>query len=177
LAGDRRRGCIMVLGLSLAAFTILHVLISLAAILAGAVVTAGMLRGARLGAWTAFFLALTLLTSLTGFLFPIKGFTPALGTGAVSVVILLLALWALYAGHLRGNWRRVYVVCAVAALYLNVLVLIVQGFLKVPPLHALAPTGSEPPFLVAQTLALIVFVVLGILALRRFDPPKISPAL
>lgn len=166
----------MILGLSLASFTILHVLISLAAIAAGVVVVAGMLRADRLGGWTALFLALTLLTSVTGFLFPIKGFTPALGTGAVSIVILVAALWALYGGHLRGAWRAVYVVCAVAALYLNVLVLIVQAFLKVPPLHTLAPNGSEPPFLVAQTIALVVFVVLGILALRRFYPLKPSPA-
>lgn len=166
----------MVLGLSLAAFTTMHVLISLAAIAAGIVVLAGMLRADRVGGWTALFLALTMLTSLTGFLFPIKGFTPALGTGLVSVVVLLVALWALYGGHLTGAWRWVYVVCAVVALYLNVLVLIVQAFLKVPPLHALAPNGSEPPFLTAETLALIVFVGLGMLALRRFYPPKPSPS-
>ena len=166
----------MVFGLSLDAFTTLHVLISLAAIAAGVVVAAGMLRADRLGGWTAVFLVLTLLTSLTGFLFPIKGFTPALGTGLLSVAILLVALWALYGGHLRGVWRAIYVVCAVAAFYLNVFVLLVQAFLKVGPLHALAPNGTEPPFLVAQTLALIVFVVLGFLALRRFYPSRPSPA-
>ena len=166
----------MVPGLSLAAFTTLHVLISLAAIASGIVVVAGMLRADRLGGWTALFLALTMLTSLTGFLFPIKGFTPALGTGLISVAILLVALWALY-GHLNGAWRPVYVVCAVAALYLNVPVLVVQAFLKAAPLHALAPYGSEPPFLVTETLALIVFVTLGFLALRRFYPPKPAPGL
>ena len=166
----------MVLGLSLAAFTIVHVLISLAAIATGLVVVAGMLRADRVGTWTALFLALTLLTSLTGFLFPITGFTPALGTGLISVVILLVALWALYGGRLTGAWRWIYVVCAVAALYLNVLVLIVQAFLKVPPLHALAPNGSEPPFLAAETVALVVFVGLGVLALRRFYPLRPSPA-
>jgi hypothetical protein len=170
-------GRIMVLGLSLAAFTTLHVLISLAAIASGIVVVAGMLRADRLGGWTALFLALTMLTSLTGFLFPIKGFTPALGTGLISVAILLVALWALYGGHLNGAWRPVYVVCAVAALYLNVPVLVVQAFLKAAPLHALAPYGSEPPFLVTETLALIVFVTLGFLALRRFYPPKPAPGL
>jgi hypothetical protein len=167
----------MVIGLSLAAFTILHVLISLVAIAAGIVVVAGMLRADRLPGWTAIFLALTMLTSLTGFLFPIKDFTPALGTGIVSVAILLVALWALYGGHLTGAWRWIYVVSAVAALYLNVLVLIVQAFLKVPPLHALAPKGSEPPFMAAEALALIVFALLGLLALRRFYPPKPAPAL
>lgn len=167
----------MEFGLSLAAFTIVHVLISLAAIASGIVVVAGMLRAERLGGWTAIFLALTMLTSLTGFLFPIRGFTPALGTGVVSVAILVVALWALYGGHLTGAWRWIYVVCAVAALYLNVLVLIVQSFLKVPPLHALAPGGSEPPFLAAEFLALVVFAGLGLFALRRFYPPKPAPAL
>jgi hypothetical protein len=93
----------MILGLSLAAFTILHVLISVAAIAAGIVVVIGMLRAERLSGWTAAFFAFTLLTSLTGFLFPIKGFTPALGTGVVSTVILLTALWAIYGGHLGGR--------------------------------------------------------------------------
>lgn len=166
----------MILGLSIAAFTILHVLISLVAIVSGIVVVIGMLRAERLGGWTALFLVFTLLTSLTGFLFPIKGFTPALGTGLISSVILLLALWALYGGHLNGAWRWIYVVCAVTALYFNVLVLIVQAFLKVPPLHSLAPNGSEPPFLVAQTIALAVFVVLGFLAVRRFHPTTASAA-
>jgi hypothetical protein len=147
----------------------------LVAIASGVVVVIGMLRADRLGGWTALFLGFTLLTSLTGFLFPIKGFTPALGTGLISSVILLVALWALYGGHLHGAWRWIYVVCAVTALYLNVLVLIVQAFLKVAPLHALAPSGSEPPFLVAQTAALIVFVGLGFLALRRFHP-DVTPA-
>lgn len=164
----------MILGLSTATFVIVHVLISLIAIAAGAVVVIGMLRADRLGGWTALFLAFTLLTSLTGFLFPIGGFTPALGTGLVSTVILLVALWALYGGHLAGAWRWIYVVCAVAALYLNVLVLIVQAFQKVPALNELAPSGSEPPFLVAQTAALVVFVLAGLFAVRRFYP---KPAL
>jgi len=159
----------MILGLSLTAFTIVHVLTSLAAIAAGVVVL-GMLRAERLAGWSAVFLALALLTSLTGFLFPIKSFTPALGTGLISTVILLAALWALYGGHLKGGWRPFYVLCAVAALYLNVLVLIVQAFQKVPPLHGLAPTGNEPPVLIVQTAALVAFVAIGFLALRRFRP-------
>lgn len=165
----------MVLGLSLAAFTLVHVLISLAAIAAGLVVVIGMLRAERLPGWTAVFLTLTLLTSLTGFLFPVKGFTPALGTGIVSTIILLAALWALYGAHLAGAWRWLYAVCAVVALYLNVFVLIVQAFLKVPPLHMLAPTGSEPPFLAVQIAALLVAVVAGFLAVRRFRPKIVQP--
>ena len=165
----------MVLGLSLAAFTLVHVLISLTAIAAGIVVVIGLLRAERLPGWTAVFLTLTLLTSLTGFLFPVKGFTPALGTGAVSTIILLVALWALYGGHLAGAWRWLYAVCAVVALYLNVFVLIVQAFLKVPPLHTLAPTGSEPPFLIAQIAALLVAAMAGFLAVRRFRPKIAQP--
>jgi len=161
----------MILGLSVATFTIIHVLISLAAIAAGVVVVAAMLRIERAAGWTALFLALTLLTSLTGFLFPIKGFTPALGTGVISTAVLLVALWALYVGRLQRVWRGIYVVTAVTALYLNVLVLIAQAFQKIPPLHSLAPQGSEPPFLVAQTIALVAFVVIGVLAVRRFRPP------
>ena len=154
----------MILGLSLAAFTIIHVLISLIAIASGVVVVGGMFGANRLSGWTALFLIFTLLTSLTGFLFPIKGFTPALGTGLVSTILLLIALGALYGAHLQGAWRSIYVVCAVISLYLNVLVLIIQSFQKVPPLHALAPTGSETPVLVAQAIALILFVGAGILA-------------
>ena len=115
-----------------------------------------------------------MLTSLTGFLFPVKGFTPALGTGIVSMVILAVTLLALYGRHLSGAWRAIYVASAVTALYFNVLVLIVQAFLKVPALHALAPGGSEPPFLIAQGAALVLFVVLGIAAGFRFHP---KPAL
>jgi hypothetical protein len=88
----------------------------------------------------------------------------------LSLVLLLAAVVAYYAFHLAGIWRLVYVVCAVAALYLNVFVLVAQGFLKVPFLHDLAPTGSEPPFRIAQGIVLLVFIVLGVLAARRFRP-------
>lgn len=160
----------MILGLSLHAFTVFHVIISLLAITSGIVVVVGMLGGQRPPGWTAFFLATTILTSVTGFLFPITGFTPALGTGIVSMVLLALALVALYHKRLDGRWRGIYVVCATAALYLNVLVLIVQSFQKLPALRPLAPTQSEPPFLAAQGVALLVFVILGIVAVRRFRP-------
>ena len=160
----------MILGLSVHAFTILHVVISLIAIASGLVVVVALIRGRRSGGMTALFLATTALTSVTGFLFPIGDFTPALGTGAVSLAILALALIALYARHLAGPWRAVYIVAAVAALYLNVLVLIVQSFQKVAVLHPLAPNGNEPPFLIAQTLALLLFVILGTLAVRNYRP-------
>ncbi|HVZ51981.1 MAG TPA: hypothetical protein VG986_08450 [Pseudolabrys sp.] len=164
----------MILGLSLQTFTLLHVAISLIAIVSGLVVLIGMLGAQRLPGWTALFLATTVLTSVTGFLFPIKGFTPALGTGIVSIVILAVALLAVYGKRLSGAWRAIYVASAVTALYFNVLVLIVQAFLKVPALHALAPAGSEPPFLIAQGAALVLFVILGVAAGLRFHP---KPAL
>jgi hypothetical protein len=129
-----------------------------------------MLGAHRLPAWTALFLVTTILTSVTGFMFPIHGFTPALGTGAVSMLVLAVALIALYAKHLVGSWRWIYVVAAVAALYFNVLVLIVQSFQKVPTLNTLAPTQSEPPFLIAQGVALMAFLFLGIAAVFRFSP-------
>ena len=129
-----------------------------------------MLGSHRLPGWTALFLVTTVLTSVTGLLFPIKGFTPALGVGAVSLVILVIALVALYGRHLTGSWRWMYVATAVTALWFNVLVLIVQGFMKVPALHALAPKGNEPPFIVAQAAAMLVFLVLGVIAGLKFHP-------
>lgn len=160
----------MVIGLSIHIFTIVHVGITLVAIASGLVVLFGMLGAQRLPAWTALFLVTTILTSVTGFMFPIHGFTPALGVGAVSMLVLAVALIALYAKHLVGSWRWIYVVAAVAALYFNVLVLIVQSFQKVPTLNMLAPTQSEPPFLIAQGVALMAFLFLGIAAVFRFRP-------
>jgi len=160
----------MIVGLSIHAFTIIHVIISLVAIASGIVVLIGMLGAHRLPGWTALFLLTTILTSVTGFMFPIQGFTPALGTGIVSLVVLAVALIALYAKRLAGSWRWIYVTAAAAALYLNVLVLIVQSFQKVPALHVLAPTQSEPPFLIAQGAALVAFLVLGFIAASRFRP-------
>ena len=160
----------MILGLSIATFTILHVIISLIAIVSGIYVVIAMVGGSKPAGWTALFLLTTVVTSVTGFLFPITHFTPAVGTGIVSLIVLAFALAALYAKHLSGAWRWIYVVTAIAALYFNVLVLIVQAFLKVPFLHPLAPNGNEPPFLIAQTLALVVFVALGIAAVIRFHP-------
>jgi len=164
----------MILGLSIQTFTVMHVIISLLAIASGVLVLIGMLRSNRMPGWTAFFLLTTVLTSVTGFLFPINGFTPALGTGIVSLVLLALALYGLYSKHLSGAWRWIYVTTAVASLYLNVLVLIVQSFQKISVLKPLAPTQSEPPFLIAQSVALFAFVVLGTLAVTRFRPAAIT---
>jgi uncharacterized membrane protein SirB2 len=165
----------MILGMSLATFTQVHVILSLIGIAAGLVVLGGMLGSKRLEGWTAVFLVTTILTSVTGFFFPFTGITPPHVFGVVSLVVLAVALMALYGRRLRGAWRWLYVVGALVALYLNVFVGVVQAFLKIPFLTALAPTQSEPPFFVAQLLALAVFVVLGVRAVRRFRPT--SPTL
>ena len=160
----------MIAGLSIENFTILHVAISLVAIVSGLIVLAGMLRARRLPGWTALFLATTVLTSVTGFMFPINGLTPAIVVGLISVVILAIALMALYLKYLSGAWRWIYVVTALMALYFNVFVLIVQSFQKVPTLQKLAPTQSEPPFQIAQGVTLAAVLILGTLAVRRFRP-------
>jgi Na+/glutamate symporter len=129
-----------------------------------------MLRGHFPSGLTAIFLATTLITSLTGFLFPISAFTPALVTGVLSTVVLAFALLALYVFRLANAWRPIYVVTAVAALYLNVFVAIVQAFQKLGPLQALAPTQWEPPFLVAQGVVLALFVIAGFIAAKAFRP-------
>src|SRR5947209_11672281 len=160
----------MILGMSLQAFTLLHVVISLVAIVTGFVVVIGMIDGKRMPAWTALFLLTTVLTSLTGFLFPFGGITPGIIVGILSSVLLVVALFALYIRHLTHAWRWIYAITAVAALYLNVFVSIVQAFQKIPALQALAPTQSEPPFLVVQGVALVIIIVLGALAVMRFRP-------
>lgn len=147
-----------------------HVAISLIGIATGLLVLAAMLRGHFPPGLTAIFLATTLLTSLTGFLFPISAFTPALATGVLSTVIPAFALLVLYVFRLANTWRPVYVVAAMAALYLNVFVAIVQAFQKLGPLQVLAPTQSEPPFLVAQGVALALFAIAGFIAAKAFRP-------
>ena len=164
----------MIIGRSIQNFTLLHVAITLVAIASGLIVLFGMLGAHRLPGWTALFLVTTVLTSVSGFMFPIHGFTPALGVGTISLVILAIALLALYSKHLAGPWRWIYVATAVTALWFNVFVLIAQSFQKLPALQALAPTQSEPPFLISQGVALAAFLVLGVLAASRFRPAGIS---
>jgi hypothetical protein len=166
----------MILGMTTSTFTLLHVLISLAGIGSGFVVVYGLLTGKRLDGWTAIFLATTVLTSLTGFLFPVEHLLPSHVVGSISLVVLAIAILARYALHLSGAWRWVYVVCSVLALYLNSFVAVVQSFLKVPALKALAPTQKEPPFLVAQLIVMALFIVLGILAVKRFQVGRVAAA-
>lgn len=160
----------MILGMSISVFTTVHVLISLIAIVSGLIVVWGMLSANKTSALTFIFLATTVLTTLTGFLFPITAFTPAIGVGIFSTFVLAITLLALYYFRLRGPWRWIYVSGATLALYLNVFVLVVQSFLKVPALNALAPNGNEPPFALAQGIVLVLFILAGLISLRRFHP-------
>jgi hypothetical protein len=161
----------MILGMSTAAFTTLHVIISLVGIASGLVVVVAMCLGRHLGAWTLVFLLSTVLTSVTGFMFHSTAFGPPHVVGVLSLIVLAIALVALYVRHLRGAARPAYVVTAVLALWLNCFVAVVQAFQKLPSLHALAPTQKEPPFLIAQGLVLAVFVVATIYALKRYWGP------
>jgi hypothetical protein len=148
----------------------IHVVLSLIGIVSGFVVLYGLLTGRPFGGWTALFLAATILTSVTGFLLAPFGFDPPRAVGVISLVLLALAVVALYAGRLAGAWRWIYIAGAIAALYLNVFVGVVQAFQKLPFLQPLAPTQSEPPFLIAQAAVLVIFVAFGILAVLRFHP-------
>jgi hypothetical protein len=162
----------MVFGMSVATFTLLHVIISLVGIAAGLVAMVGLLRSQPAGLVTGLFLAATILTSVTGFFFPVAKLLPSHIIGIISLVLLAVACLALYGRKLTGAWRWVYVVTAMTSLYLNVFVGVIQSFLKVPVLHALAP--GEPPggpsFAAVQGLVLVFFVVVTVVAIRKFRP-------
>jgi hypothetical protein len=149
-----------------------HVIISLVGIASGFIVFYGLLTNNPMRGLTALFLATTIITSVTGFPLPPFGFDPPRAVGTLSLILLAVAVLALYAFRLGGTWRWIYVVTAVAALYLNTFVGVIQAFMKVPSLHALAPTQSEPPFAITQGIVLLIFVVLGFLATRKFHPAK-----
>jgi hypothetical protein len=158
----------MIFGMTISTFTSVHVVLSLVGIFSGFVVLFGLLAGKRLDGWTALFLASTVATSATGFLFPVDHFLPSHGVGIISLVVLAFAILARYAFHLAGSWRLIYVIGALVAVYLNSFVGIVQAFQKVPALKAMAPTQSEPPFLVTQIVVMVLFVALGIVAAKKF---------
>jgi len=151
-------------------FTFFHVLLSLIGIFSGFIAVFGMIAGKRLDAWTALFLSTTALTSITGFFFPFHGVTPGIKLGIFSLMVLAIAIPARYVKHLKGGWRKGYAITASIALYFNVFVLVAQLFEKVPSLHALAPTGSEPPFLISEVVVLAIFVGLTIAAAIKFRP-------
>jgi hypothetical protein len=165
----------MVLGMSLATLTLVHVVISLIAIVAGLVVMFGLLGSKQMPGLTAIFLLFTILTSVTGFMFPFKELLPSHIFGIISLILLAIACIALYVMKLSGAWRPVYIVTAMTSLYLNVFVLVVQSFLKIPALQALAPSvppapPSGPVFAVVQGIVLVLFVVAIIGIWRRFRP-------
>jgi hypothetical protein len=166
----------VILGMSASTYTAFHVLLSLLGIGSGLVVVLGLLGSKRLDGWTAVFLTTTVATSVTGFGFPFDHLLPSHVVGIVSLVVLALGIAARYVLHLAGAWRRAYVISAVVALYLNTFVLVVQAFLKIKALNALAPTQAEPPFAIAQGLVLVAFIVLGVLSVRGFHPERLRRA-
>jgi hypothetical protein len=166
----------MILGMTLSTFTLFHVVLSLVGIASGFIVVYGLLAGKRLHTWNSIFLLFTVLTSLTGFLFPFHHLLPSHVVGIISLVVLAVAILARYPLHMRGAWGRVYVVSAMLALYLNVFVLVVQAFLKVPALKAAAPTQKEQPFLIAQIAVMALFAILTIVAARKCHPAPVLAA-
>jgi hypothetical protein len=145
-----------------------HTDLSLIAIVAGIVVAVGLVTSKALGRWTALYLTAAVLTSLTGFLFKSASFGPSHWLGVFSLIVLAPAILGRYFYHLAGSWRWIYVLGAVTALFFLVFVAVAQAFMKIPALHPLAPTGSEPPFAIAQLVNLVIFVIVGVFALRRF---------
>jgi hypothetical protein len=165
----------MILGMSLSTFVLVHVIISLIGIVAGFIVMFGMLGSNRMPGLTAIFLLFTILTNATGFLIPpllFEKLLPSHMIGVLSLILLAIACFALYGQKLSGSWRWIYVVTALLALYFNTFVLVIQSFLKVGPLHALAPSvpPSEPPFAIVQGIVLVFFIIVIIGAIRRFHP-------
>jgi hypothetical protein len=162
----------MMLGLSLHAFTILHVVISLIGIVSGLIVLFALFKSQSMPGMTAIFLIATILTNVTGFMFPFEKLLPSHIIAILSLILLAIACVALYSMKLSGAWRAIYVITAVTSLYLNLFVLVIQSFLKIGPLHELAPSvpPSEPPFAVVQGLVLVFFVLAIIRAARRFHP-------
>ena len=156
----------MVLGMTLPVFTFVHVAISLIGILSGIVVVLGMIRNMRLNVVTALFLLTTVLTSVTGFFFPFKGVTPGIILGILSLILLFFAILARHAFHMLGKWRWIYVVTSVLSLYFNVLVGIVQTFEKTPALKGTPPT-------IAQVINMILFIILGYYAVKKFHPTPV----
>lgn len=164
----------MAVSSALSAFTLVHVLLSILGIGSGLVVAFGLAASKRLDSWTLVFLVSTTATSLTGFFFPFHKLLPSHIIGILSLIALAIAILARYRYHLEGSWRRTYAISATLALYLNVFVLVAQLFQKVPALKAIAPTQSEPSFILAQVVAMALFIVLGILAVKGF---RLNPIL
>jgi hypothetical protein len=151
-----------------------HTWLSIIAIITGVIAVAGLVGGSVKPFWTEVFLLTAVLTSVTGYFFPFHGVLPSHIVGGIALVVLAIGLYALYGSHLAGAARWIYAVCAVISLYLLVFVAVAQAFLKVPSLHALAPTGGEPPFAIAQGVVLLLFVLIGVTAVRKFRPAALA---
>jgi len=160
----------MILGLSLVQFTYLHVFMSLIWIGAGIFIIFGLLTSRRLSILTSLFLITTVLTSLTGFLYPFNGMTPGIVLGILSMIALILAIVGLYVRKLAGAWRGIYVVSVIVAFYFNFFVLVAQAFDKVPVLHAVAPSQKSPGFMITQLAVLLIFILLTVRAVKKFHP-------
>jgi len=160
----------MILGVSLVQFTFLHVFVSVIGIASGIFILYGLLNSLRLRILTALFFVTTVATSLTGFLFPFHGMTPGIILGILSMVVLIIAIIALYVKKLAGGWRAAYVVSVCVAFYFNFFVLVAQAFAKVPALHTIAPSQASPGFAVAQGALLLIFLLLTIRAVKKFHP-------
>jgi hypothetical protein len=160
----------MILNLSLVEFTYLHVFVSLVALGAGIFIIYGLLTSRRLNILTALFLVTTIATSLSGFLFPFKGITPGIILGVLSIIVLVVAIVALYVKKLAGPWRGTYVVSMCVAYYFNFFVLVAQSFDKVQALHSFAPTQSSPGWGFSQAAVLVIFILLTIRAFKKFHP-------
>jgi hypothetical protein len=157
-------------------YTIIHTLIGLVAIFTGLVILGAMLFGSRANGWTKWFLITAVATTVTGFLFPFHGVTPAIILGIITVPVLAITIYARYSRRLAGAWRWIYVVGAVMSLYFNLFVLVVQAFEKVPALHAIAPTQTESPFKLTQFVVLVASISLAIVAVIRFRPEPVRTA-
>ncbi len=162
----------MIFGMSLSTYTAIHVVISLLGIVSGLIMLLGWVLGKLSEKWITLFLVTTIATSVTGFGFPVTHILPSHILGIISLVALAIALPARYKAGSGGAWRSIFVVSCTLALYLNCFVLVAQIFEKAPALHALAPTQKEPPFVIAQVIVMVIFVVLGVLAVRKYHPQR-----
>ena len=158
----------MMLGMSLNVFTLVHVMICIVGIVSGFGVLFGLLNNKWSPAWTLVFLVFNVLTNVTGLMFPFNGILPSHVVAVIALVLLAIAIFALYGKSLAGPWRVIFVVTAMLALYLNVFVLIAQMFQKMPQLAALAPGGGGPVFAVTQGLVLLLAIALIYQAARSF---------
>jgi hypothetical protein len=156
------------LGFSFGAFTFVHVMLSVAGIVAGLYVVGGLSSGKRLDGWIGTFLVTTLLTNITGFLFPFRVLMPSHILGGLSLLFIPVAMFAIYGKHLEGSWKKIFVISSVTALYFNVFVLIAQLFAKMPGLLVISPTQQTPIFGATQLGLLILFVLMGRSAKRGF---------